>query len=375
MMAIKIGDAVEDGNRSHKIELTVEGRSVSELQILDYDLRIGVASFKMGGIGGVETHERHRMKGYASKVLSKAVEYMAEREYDVSMLFGISDFYHRWGFTTCLPEYELTIATRNAEKASEVFSSREFESGDLESILNIYEMNNRHRSCWAVRHKDFWLPFKMGTHWDRPAKCKVIVGDGSGRGDVLGYYAYDDSRYAVRITEIGFGDVNVFEGMLCEFARMAIERRAERISVFIPPDHPFVAFCRRFGCSVSIDYPHDAEGMMRIISLRTFLRKLKPELERTMDPSPKARTLKVITDIGEIALSVTGSEVNVAGSPDRIDESINIPQGVLMQLISGFRCADEIIGDPSVRSSGGAREMLISLFKQANPHYWIADKF
>jgi hypothetical protein len=35
MMAIKIGDAVEDGNRSHKIELTVEGRSVSELQILD----------------------------------------------------------------------------------------------------------------------------------------------------------------------------------------------------------------------------------------------------------------------------------------------------------------------------------------------------
>ena len=111
------------------------------------------------------------------------------------------------------------------------------------------------------------------------------------------------------------------------------DRGAERITVFIPPDHPFTAFCRRFGCSVSIDYPHDAEGMMRIINLRTLLQKLEPELERTIDPSPEARTLMVITDMREIALNIEGSEVKVTGSTSDIDESINIPQGVLMQLI------------------------------------------
>lgn len=366
--------AIKDEREGHELELMLDGKSVSGLELLDLDLRIGIAKFKLGGIAGVRTDDGHRMKGYASKVLSRSIEYMVEKKYDVSMLFGIGDFYHRWGFATCLPDYELTISTRNAERASKGYSSRPFELGDVDDILAIYENNNVHRSCWVERSKDTWEPFKKGTWYDRPARASVILDE----GNIVGYYAYDDSKYDVRITEIGFGERDVFESMLREFAEMAIEKRVERILVNIPPDHPFATFCRRYGCSMSIGYPYGANGMMRIINLYSFLQKLRPELERTIgEPSRHStrRTLKITTDIGEAAINISGHEVIIEDSSSHADASIYLPQAVLIQCISGFRCVSEMLTDSTVKYSGEIEDMLSDLFRQTYPHCWPADAF
>jgi len=365
---------IKDERGGHELELMLDEKFVSGLEILDLELRIGIAKFKMGGIAGVRTDDGHRMKGYASNVLSRSIEYMVEKGYDVSMLFGIGDFYHRWGFATCLPEYELTIPTRNAEKASKGYSSRPFELGDVEEILVIYEKNNVHRSCWIERTKDTWEPFKKGTWYDKPARSSVVLDEGK----IVGYYAYDDSRCDVRITEIGFGERDAFEGMLREFAEMAIEKRVERIFVNIPPDHPFATFCRRFGCSMSISYPHDASGMMRIINLHSFLQKLKPELERTIgEPSHHGtrRTLKITTDIGEAAISISGREVGIEEPSSHADASMHVPHAVLIQCISGFRRVSEMLLDSTVKYSGDVEDILSDLFKQNYPHCWPADTF
>lgn len=365
---------IKKEGESHELDLVLDGKSISGLEILDLGLRIGVSKFKMGGIAGVRTDDEHRMKGYASKVLSRSIEYMVEGGYDVSMLFGIEGFYQRWGFATCLPEYELTIPTRNAERSSKRYNSRPFELGDVENVLAIYEQNNMHRSCWIERSRDTWEPFKKGTWYDRPAKCNVMLDDGK----IVGYYAYDDLRYDVRITEVGFCERGIFGSMLRDFADMAVERRVERISVNIPPDHPFAAFCRRFGCSLSIGYPYNANGMMRIINLNSFLHKLKPELERTCGEPPHHgthRTLKITTDIGEATISILEREVSIEDPSRHADVSICLPQSVLIQCISGFRSVSEILTDSTVKLGGEVEDILSDLFKQAYPHCWLADAF
>jgi predicted acetyltransferase len=367
-------DVKDEGDR-HELDLVVGGKSISGLEILDLVLRIGESKLKMAGIAGVRTDDGYRMKGYASKVLSQSIDYMVKGGYDISMLFGIEDFYQRWGFATCLPEYELTIPTRNAERALKRYDSRPFLVGDVEDILAMYEQNNRHRSCWIERSKGTWRPFRKGTWFDKPAKCNVMVDDGK----LIGYYAYDDSRYETRITEVGSAKRDVFESMLRDFADMAIERRAERISVNIPPDHPLATFCRRYGCSLSIGYPYNANGMMRIINLNSFLHKLKPELERALGLLEAhyrgTRTLKITTDLGEAMISISGHEVSVEDPSRHADASIYMPQSVLMQCISGFRGVSEVLTDCAVKMDGEAEDILSDLFIQKYPHCWLADAF
>ena len=77
---------------------------VSGLGLREFQMRFGSAQLKMGGIEGVNTKEEHRNKGYSRRVMEVTMTFMAENGYDVSMLFGIRDFYHKFGYATVIPE-------------------------------------------------------------------------------------------------------------------------------------------------------------------------------------------------------------------------------------------------------------------------------
>ena len=82
----------------------MDGEVASWLWVLDLPTRLLGQTVRMGGIGGVNTKESHRMKGYARRLLSDTVSYMTEQGYDVTMLFGIPDFYDKFGYIpACRP--------------------------------------------------------------------------------------------------------------------------------------------------------------------------------------------------------------------------------------------------------------------------------
>jgi predicted acetyltransferase len=86
---------VKDEGKCHELNLMMDERSISGLEITDLVLRIGVSKFKMAGIAGVRTEDECGTRGYASKVLAQSIEYMVEGGYDISILFGIEDFYQK----------------------------------------------------------------------------------------------------------------------------------------------------------------------------------------------------------------------------------------------------------------------------------------
>jgi predicted acetyltransferase len=104
--------------REHNRMLFADGELAAALRLFTYTVRIGEARLKMGGFGCVTTAGPMRQRGYAAMLMGDSMRYLHAHGYHVSTLFGIADFYHRWGFASALPEYASVIEVREAAAVS-----------------------------------------------------------------------------------------------------------------------------------------------------------------------------------------------------------------------------------------------------------------
>ena len=85
-----------------RIRLMEGETELSHVSVLHLPMYVGGAVVTCGGIGGVGTDREHRNRGYARTVLADALEYMTDQGMHLSALFGIPDFYHRFGYAAGL---------------------------------------------------------------------------------------------------------------------------------------------------------------------------------------------------------------------------------------------------------------------------------
>ena len=107
-----------------RLELMDGDKSVSRLFVFDLRMNIGGAWARCGGIGGVETSRDHRMHGCGRRLLEESVTWMRQEGYHLSALFGIPNFYYRFGYAPGLVESEASVATRQAETAPRRYAVR-----------------------------------------------------------------------------------------------------------------------------------------------------------------------------------------------------------------------------------------------------------
>src|SRR5437764_1219224 len=105
---MNVKDAVvrysEEGSTC-QVSVVAGDQTVAKLAILRRTMHLAGTTVTMGGIADVVTHPVHRRQGYGARLLEGAVAYMRDQRYHVSLLFGIADFYHRFGYAPVLPEY------------------------------------------------------------------------------------------------------------------------------------------------------------------------------------------------------------------------------------------------------------------------------
>lgn len=99
----------EEDGRSTRVELWNDGRSVSRCWIVSLRIRIGEAVVRMDGIGGVGTEPESRNQGYARRVLQAAIRRMSAGDAALTMLYGISNFYERFGYVQAGPEHLVSL--------------------------------------------------------------------------------------------------------------------------------------------------------------------------------------------------------------------------------------------------------------------------
>jgi predicted acetyltransferase len=365
-----------DKGRDHLRELFIDGEPVSRLTVIDHHMRIGSAHVRLAGIGDVHTSWEHRLKGHMRALMEDSLDYMLDGGYDVSMLFGIRDFYHRFGYAVCLPEHKVVLQTRDAEEAGKcapAYTVHPVAPEDMAAIVRLYNRSNAERTCSIVRDPASATTFPKGSRYGRPADCFLLRDEAGSFG---AYAAYDRSTQAVNIVEVESRDPSLYPALLYEFAKMAIERRCGHISLHFPPDHPFAEYVERYGCEWSTERPKSGGGVGRIINQGSLLNRIGPELQRRARRCGAAlpEAVEIRTDLGKARLPIYGDTREVP-SARQAQTWVELSQDRLMQLITGARSARDVLNDPQVHASDGAESTLKVLFPKNHPYTWLADRF
>lgn len=362
----------DDGLR-HRRDLAVNGHVVSHLTVLDRSTWMLGATVSFGGIAGVHTEPQHRMKGYSRLVMEDSVQYMTDRGFEVSILFGIRDFYNKFGYLPCLPDYCMTIETRNAERAARDvggFTTRPFDEADVPFSVELYDEDNRYRPGARVRGGSDFNGFHRGTRYDTPVDGLVLQGADNRR---VGYAIWDRSTTDVKVVEVNAYDRRAFPAALYAFARMAIDQRCGQIELHMPPDHSFARFLTRYGCQAHTTFNRMGGGMMRILNQDRLFARLQPALQARAASSALAGRgvdLRIETDLGttEVALGESATDRSVC--------RVALPQDRLIQLMTGYRWADDVLAtEDGVEAEGEASAVLSALFGGILPFTWKADRF
>ena len=377
-MAGKLEMRVEEISRGQRVELLLDGEHVSGLTINDLQMHIGGAVVHMGGIGGVHTDQRHRLKGYSRRVCEYSNRYMYDRGYDISLLFGISDFYPKFGFVSCLASYKLTLTTRIVERAlhrAGAGKTAKVRLGRLEDVTRVRALYNQEyaRRTGSIQRTGRWRGFRMGSTWG--SKTVTLVAAAGGR--ILAYAGVDDREDALTVFEVA-GDPRAYPALLRALTREAVAKRVESMAFLLPPDDRFSMYARRFGGTLTVNYPYTGAGMLRVINLATLFDKLCPELTARLEAagfSGPQQTFLLRTDVG--AVQVTAGEAGVRVRPPRAGRRVvvEMPQHRLSQLLFGYRTVAGVAGEPGVRIPRALTGLLEVLFPLQWAHVSRADYF
>lgn len=373
-----------DNGRRHRRALWIDDTEVAHLWVIDYTLRIASAEVRMAGIGGVHTEREHRMKGYMRHLFEDTLDYMQREGYDVSMLFGIPNFYTKFGYATAMPAHRFTIKTRDAEDAqphAAVYPSRPITAGDMPAIVALYNQSNATRTGTLVRDTATFTAFDKGTDWSVGAET-ALWEDAGGR--LLAYAVWDRARTEVNIAELAAVDPALFPTLLYHFAQQAIEKRCEAVTAYVPPDHAFAEYAQRYGITWTIECPRHGDGMLRIFNQKPLFKKLRTMLADRWTRTHQAEdsiTLTIQTDLDAttLAFSAAGCKIvadpasaaSRGSSPARLDLS----QDKLVQLVMGYRSVSDVVNSADVTLAGAALPLLKALFPKQVAFMWKPDYF
>ena len=359
-----------------KISLSAgDEQDISRLWLHEYRMRFGTAQLKMGGIAGVGTIEEHRNKGYSRHVMEDSTAFMTENGFDVAMLFGIPNFYPKFGYATVLPETWVELDTEDAQAAVGTYQIRQFEVGDVPKILSLYAANNAERTGTPLRDENRWKEFKMGSGFSVVAAPFVVLSE---VGEVIGYFVCDDTEEKCILCDIGFQDRRIFETIVRFLADRAKRIGAAQIECSMPADHPFAIFCRRYGCRTNSQNPKNHGGMMRIINQSSTLKGITGELEKRLRRSAHlsqwSGKILIATELGQDCLGIDRGRVTHINSKANAFH-LEMPQDKLIQLMMGRRSIEDLAIEPDVSVTGGIIPILETLFPLDYPHVWWPDRF
>ena len=360
-----------DGPRSRqckqcKLSLDMGGETVGRAEVNDLTMRLYGTWVRMGGIANVVVQSQHRGKGYASRLMREAVSYMEREGYAVSILFGIPDFYHRFGYVPVTPEYAVSVAVRDAERLSAATTVRPACREDYAGLLDLYTRVNASRSGAVRRTRVFYEALEEEVWWGHPTRMLVTGEAGHPTGYVL--LKGDPASFSVMDVIVPAEHVaTAGASLIAWLGQEALARRRERLRLPLPADEPLVTLLRGIGCKVETTYPANYGCMGRIVDLGALATAIEPAIADRIRALPgEARPGSV-----KFACPVSGQAGLELGVGPAL--RIRLPQQQLLQLLMGYRGIDELWHEHG--DDGGDLATICALLPSGYPHMWELDHF
>jgi predicted acetyltransferase len=356
-----------------KVSVVRSGEAVARLRVLRRSMHLAGAAVEMGGIADVVTHPAHRGLGYGARLLEATVAYMRRERYHFSVLFGIPDFYWRFGYAPVLPEYDLSVSTRDAERLvpAALATVRPAGPDDAPALLDLYTRRNTGRNGTLQRAPERFdaRPRQDAENWWQHPR-RLLLATVAGRPAGYAVLHGDPARFRVQEVIVPSDDVaTAGAALVIALAEEAVRRRLERVRLPLPPDEPLAGLLRGAGCKMEITYPTNGGGMGRVVDLPSLAESLEPALAPRVAALPESlRPGTVDLDCGEegrASLSFGGGRT----------VRLTFPQPRLSQLLMGYRGVDDLRTLHPDAVDPEDLPVVRALFPAGYPHMWAIDHF
>ena len=340
------------------------------LRITTETFRLGEARLKTGGLGWVTTAARHRQKGVCRALLDNTFRYMQAHNYHAAMLFGIPNFYHRFGFATTLFDYTITMDLEDALTAPRAsYRAREAKPGDIPAIQRIHSGNDAGIACSLLRSSAH-----ITNKWDHRGKGMRVLTDDKGK--VLAYFIARKTADRLTVEEIGVSDGAVCDALLGACAQTANEETVGRIQFLAPPPHVFARFLLQYKTTHQMHVVRDSGGMMAFVNLGEAIESLIPEWESLIAKSSlfdRRIELTLLVDSAHCRVRTNRGAVDIAPYPGA--NKIGLSSEDMIRLVTGYLHVEDVLAKRRRMITAEARTLLDVLFPKRDPYVWTFDRF
>jgi hypothetical protein len=379
----------EASNHTHA-QLLAGGEPVSSLWISHHTVRIGESAVRMEGIGGVATGEAHRKQGYARSLLQAAVENMKRGDAALSMLYGIPDFYHRFGYATAGPDHRAFLTDLERDPvAPPGWTVRPLAPTDVPAVRSVYAAATAGEAGCEVRKTggEVWGRLADCASGSSQDACRVAEGpDGQVHGYVwraawtwvMKYMLEPTYPDALALGEAVAESAPAADAVLAACSMWAREqdREVKRVVLAIPPQGPLAEAAMRQEATFEQHYEPSGGSMVRVLDVTRLMTALAPELSaRARAAGAGCEGMLVFrTDEGEAGLAVTPDGVSVVdGGPSAL--VVELPQYELARLALGAYPPGSILERLASPPSEAACRLVEALFPHRHPHLYVPDRF
>lgn len=347
-------------------------------------MQVGHARFRMDGIGGVATAEEHRYKGYSRRVLEEAMSLMIAGDAVLTTLYGIPNFYPKYGYATLGPEPIIELQSLEERTTiAEGLEIRVGEPGDLPELRRLYRDETSQAIGPLARDDDWWIWGMLDEALKPDAnQVRVVVRDNM----VVGYawkaatcwWMEHWTRHkpdGFKVAEAFAADAEAADGVLAMCRLWSLDEKREQVAMAIPVTGQVGAAARLQSVNVLERYGDETEFMGRSTGLVALLRAMRPELESRWRPvigSMQSFAITVVTG-GERATVIgneQGIEIRTGGDGDI---KVVIDPGNVARLVLGGFNPNRVLERLGVPKS--VVPVLSLLFPQRFPYIYPADRF
>lgn len=343
-----------------------DGRVVTHWGVWGYRMRVGRSKVRVAGIGAVATDGLLRKSGLMRRTIRAALPAMREADYDLSVLFGIGDFYDKFGYCRAWPDRVIRLrCPRDLPRKNPPFRTRKLAKADFNERCRLYNRSSRGLTGTAVKPTyptwDF-SPGKIeGVKWHRED------------GRLAGYVVFQIKKELV---------VRESAGPAADILAVIGEKARELHchEVVLPCVHPRSDLARaihRGSYRLEQKFSRSGGAMIRTLELRGALAAIEGELSARLKDSVFSNYRgKLLLDDGreKAELKLAGGKVSAGRASGRYRNAIR-GRDEIAQLLIGTDAPDRVIYDASMRTTGDAAALAGVLFPAQEPTLAAMDHF
>lgn len=250
--------------------LSVDGKIVSNVSLVERDIHIGYKLLKGGGIAGVATHPDYRRRGYAKMLLKERFRDVSLKGLDFSPLFTNKPFiYEKLGWNIFPQRFyileEIKVPLNVRKKSVEMFhhSTKVL----MKEVRRIYEQNILFFPGTLKRDKAYWQEcFRIFDLKDK--ELFFLLREGS---TTKAYARVCKEKDGILLGEMGVKkeDNQAIKGLFYYLLGWIREAGFKKLVISLSPLHPIFEFLKTEGIRLEEENSDKREVlMMNIISTK-----------------------------------------------------------------------------------------------------------